>query len=61
MKNGFRRHDQTQQKFERDKRKNMDKYFQQVLNQKKQKYYEELQAMQGEGKSSTVQQMVKRV
>lgn len=32
MKNGFRRHDQSQLKFERDKRKNMDKYFQQVLN-----------------------------
>ena len=35
MKTGFRRIENTQAKFEENKRKNMDRYFQQVLNQKK--------------------------
>ena len=35
MKTGFRRIENTQHKFEEGKRKNMDRYFQQVLNQKK--------------------------
>ena len=43
MKTGFRRIELMNQKFEANKRKNMDRYFQQVLNQKKQKYFEELQ------------------
>ena len=63
MKTGFRRIELNQAKFEENKRKNMDKYFQQVLNQKKQRYYEELQQQQSEGaaKGTTVEQLTSRV
>lgn len=63
MKNGFRRIEKNQSKFEENKRKNMDRYFQQLLNHKKQKFYEELMIAQadGTGKSSTVSEMVNRV
>ena len=55
LKTGFRRIEVNQTKFEESKRKNMDRYFQQVLNQKKQKYYEELMQAQTENsRSSTV-------
>ncbi len=62
LKTGFRRIEINQTKFEDNKRKNMDRYFQQVLNQKKQKYYEELMLAQSENsRSSTVSQLVNRV
>lgn len=62
MKAGFRRIEIQQHKFETSKRKNMDKYFQQVLNGKKLRYFNELNFQQEQyGKISTVKQITDRV
>ena len=42
MKSGFRRMEQLQQNVTRDKRRNMDRYFSRVINQKKQRYFSDL-------------------
>ena len=62
IKAGFRRLALQNDKFEDQKRKNMDGYFQTVVNGKKKKYYEELDWLQEQGGNvSTVKQVTDRV
>jgi len=62
MKAGFRRMELIQQKFEENKRKNIDGYFQKVLNNKKQRFFEELGWQQEVlGRVATVKQVTDRV
>ena len=62
IKAGFRRLQLQNGKFEDQKRKNMDRYFSQVVNGKKKKHFEELGWRQEMGGHlSTVKQVTERV
>ena len=62
MKQGFRRVEQNEATFRSRKRKLMDAYYQQILDDKKLKYYGEIKWQQEQGsKSSSVKQMTDRI
>ena len=50
IKTILRKNEQRNEIFERSKSKNCDRYYSQILNQKKQQYYEALQMVQDFGK-----------